>query len=571
MGEGWSDYFALVTSVEPGDGANDARGIGTYVLGQSATGAGIRDFPYSRDMDVSPKTYDDIIGTGGPHPLGEVWAAVTWDLYWDFVDAYGYDFDINNLESGNARAIRLVIEGLKEQSCSPGFLSGRDGILAADAAIYEGENFCLIYDAFARRGMGFQADQGLTSNRGDGTEAFLSHPNCLDTILITKESAPFVKIGDDFEVVISLINYRQGEVNAVTVTDEVPEGTAYIDGSASVPATLNGDIITFDIGAMETGEEVSFSYQLTALEGAESNTLHLEDFTNGDDRWDLEILEGTDLIWELVDDALEPNNQGFKIGSAETETDNTIFSLESFEISGDRPVLSFKHRYNTEAGADGGFVGVRKEGELGWTRLNESHNIRDGYNVTLQFGTFALPSLSAFSGNSDGVIESFLDLSEYAGEDIQFRFRYGTDDNTSVTGDFVGWAIDDMEILDLKDFTGTACALNDGVLVNCVTSTTFIESDGIVALNNVEQDDFSLNLFPNPAANIVNVGIVSEETADATLQIIAVDGTTVLTQSHRVVVGKDVFSVNVDQLPTGVYFVKLNSSTQHSIKRLVIE
>ena len=69
----------------------------------------------------------------------------------------------------------------------------------------------------------------------------------------------------------------------------------------------------------------------------------------------------------------------------------------------------------------------------------------------------------------------------------------------------------------------------------------------------------------------MNVGIVSEETADATLQIIAVDGTTVLTQSHRVVVGKDVFSVNVDQLPTGVYFVKLNSSTQHSIKRLVIE
>jgi hypothetical protein len=197
--------------------------------------------------------------------------------------------------------------------------------------------------------------------------------------------------------------------------------------------------------------------------------------------------------------------------------------------------------------------------------------VRDGYNLTLAYGTFALPNLSAFSGDSEGVLQTYLDLSDYVGETLEFRFRFGTNASVTSTGDFVGWAIDDFEILDLKDFTGTACVFDDDELVNCAGSTTLIESDGVVALNDFERDDFGLNLFPNPTTDVVNIGIVSEETGNATLQIIAVDGTTVLSQNHNLVVGKDLLSLNVDQLPTGVYFVKLNSANQHSIKRLIIE
>ena len=571
MGEGWSDYFGLVTSVEPGDGPGDSRGIGTYVLSQDTDGLGIRDFPYSRNMDISPKTYNDIIGTGAPHPLGEVWAVVTWDLYWDMVDEYGYDADINNLESGNARAIRLVIEGMKEQACSPGFLSGRDGILAADDAIYGGENFCIIYNAFARRGMGFTADQGFTSDRNDGTEDFLSHPSCLDTLLIRKEADQFVTIGEQYEVSITLRNFRQGDVD-ITVTDDVPEGTLYVDGSATVPVTLNGDVLTFDIGAMDVGEEVTFTYMLEALDGAESETLYFDDFSNGEDNWNLEILEGTTLIWEVVDGAITPGDPGYKIDSSSFETDNAFFSLDEYEVTGDRPVLKFTHRYNTELGFDGGFVDVRRQGELAWTRLTADDNISNGYNVTLAFGTFALPSLSAFSGDSEGVIETILDLGDYVGETIQVRFRYGTDPAATTNGEFNGWAIDDFEILDLRDFTGEACAFNGSELINCAAATTFIQSNGNPnSVFDAERDDFNLTLFPNPTADVVNLGIISEEAGDAKIEIIAVDGTTVLTQNHRLVVGKDNVSLNVDQMPTGVYFVKLNSGTQHSIKRLIIE
>merc|ERR1711974_238462 len=42
MGEGWSDFFALVMTQKLTDTAEQPRGIGTYVLGQDVLGSGIR-------------------------------------------------------------------------------------------------------------------------------------------------------------------------------------------------------------------------------------------------------------------------------------------------------------------------------------------------------------------------------------------------------------------------------------------------------------------------------------------------------------------------------------------------
>jgi extracellular elastinolytic metalloproteinase len=40
------------------------------------------------------------------------------------------------VHGGNVRALKLVIEGLKQQPCNPGFLDGRNAILKADSIIY---------------------------------------------------------------------------------------------------------------------------------------------------------------------------------------------------------------------------------------------------------------------------------------------------------------------------------------------------------------------------------------------------------------------------------------------------
>ncbi len=183
MGEGWSDWYGLALTAEAADTADQARGVAPYLRYQPPTGAGIRRFPYSRDLVVNPDTFSSlgIAGLPVPHGVGSVWAAMTWDLYWDLIDAHGFNADIyaDWTTGGNNRAIQLVTDGLKLQPCSPGFIDGRDAILAADMALSGGADRCTIWGAFARRGMGTGASSGSVNILGDEVEDFTVPPECL--------------------------------------------------------------------------------------------------------------------------------------------------------------------------------------------------------------------------------------------------------------------------------------------------------------------------------------------------------------------------------------------------------
>jgi PKD repeat protein len=180
MGEGWSDYYAMITTIDHGDNRNTKRPLGTYALGQAVDGPGIRNKLYSTDMAVNSYTYGDLKFTGGEtHNIGEIWTVMLWDLTWDLIDTLGYDPDIMYGKGGNNVALRLVTEAMKLQVCSPGFVDGRDAILQADQLYYNGTYQCMIWKAFARRGLGYSADQGSSDNYNDGTEAFDIPPYCL--------------------------------------------------------------------------------------------------------------------------------------------------------------------------------------------------------------------------------------------------------------------------------------------------------------------------------------------------------------------------------------------------------
>ena len=175
MGEGWSDWFGLMLTIEPGDIGTDVRGIGTYAIGEPTNGNGIRPAPYSTDLTINNYTYNASNNTAAisqPHGVGFVWCTMLWDLSWALIDEYGYDTDLYNGTGGNNIAMALVIEGLKLQPCNPGFVDGRDAILQADQMLYGGANECLIWQVFAARGLGYSADQGSSNSRSDQTEAF---------------------------------------------------------------------------------------------------------------------------------------------------------------------------------------------------------------------------------------------------------------------------------------------------------------------------------------------------------------------------------------------------------------
>jgi PKD repeat protein len=174
MGEGWSDYYALMFTMDLNVDDPVYRPMGTFASGEPTDGNGIRPVPYDTSFAVNAFTYASVPNQGltVPHGVGFVWCTMLWDMTWDLIDEYGYDPDLINGTAGNNIALKLVTEGMKLQPCNPGFVDGRDAILLADELLYDGANQCLIWEAFAKRGLGFSADQGSPASRIDGTAAF---------------------------------------------------------------------------------------------------------------------------------------------------------------------------------------------------------------------------------------------------------------------------------------------------------------------------------------------------------------------------------------------------------------
>ncbi|KAI8873389.1 hypothetical protein GQ42DRAFT_166395 [Ramicandelaber brevisporus] len=154
MGEGWGDFFATVLRVTPQMNRNTDFEMGSYSNG----GHGIRRYPYSTSKGKNPHSYKvlDNPSYWGVHAIGEVWAEMLYEVFWNLVDKHGFTTDVRSadISHGNTLALQLVIDGMKLQPCRPSFVAARDAILLADRQRTGGQNQCLIWAGFAKRGLG---------------------------------------------------------------------------------------------------------------------------------------------------------------------------------------------------------------------------------------------------------------------------------------------------------------------------------------------------------------------------------------------------------------------------------
>ena len=158
LGEGWSDTIAVYLSRKSDNTRNDDAAVGSYATNRNL---GVREFAYSSDTGRNPLSFSSLNTVQGPHAVGTVWAQMLFEMYWNLVDAKGFSdnwYDATQ-EVGNIMALQLVIGGMKFVSCNPSFSEARDGILAADQAFYNGANKCLIWKAFAKRGLGVDSKE----------------------------------------------------------------------------------------------------------------------------------------------------------------------------------------------------------------------------------------------------------------------------------------------------------------------------------------------------------------------------------------------------------------------------
>ena len=467
-GEGWSDYIALIFTMESGDTGADRRGVGTYALGQPTDGTGIRAYPYSTLMGIDPRTYDDIKSAAVPHGVGSVWAAMLWEMTWSLIDRYGFDPDLVGGTGGNNIALQLVMDGMKLQPCSPGFVDARDAILQADQINNWGANQCLIWEAFAKRGLGFSADQGHPNSRTDGTEAFDLPPECtMVTVAQSADPSP-VEAGAVLTHNLLVDNRLSEDRTNVTVTDDVPPDTNYVHGSATCSGTLQGGTVTFPLGDVPPKTSRSCSFQVTVANDLGTVVHFFDDMESGSGKWSTSHGEGT-LDWSLVDSKSHSPSHAWFAADPDTITDQYLV-LGSPVTLGDAAELRFWHIYSLEPTSDGGVVEISVDGGGSWADLG-SLMTQNGYDATIstRFGS-PIGGRQAFTGSKADWVETIVDLSSYPDQDVLIRFRLASDFSLA----WPGWYVDDVELIDEDRVTNTACVTADQGDNHCHTIETMV-------------------------------------------------------------------------------------------------
>ncbi len=231
-GEGWSDYLALMMTTDWSKAklSDDTipRTIATYAAGQAPSGSGIRLYPYTTDLNINPHNYSDLANSGEVHDIGEVWCSALWDMTWFIIHQTGLvtpNIYQSSGTGGNIIALKLVLQGLKLQKCSPGFIDSRNAILAADSLYFNKAYRCAIWNAFARRGMGLSAVQGLSRSTSDQTAAY-DLPNCTIVPLKLLAFTALLKEGNK----VSLNWQTENEINTVKfVLQKSVDGINWVD------------------------------------------------------------------------------------------------------------------------------------------------------------------------------------------------------------------------------------------------------------------------------------------------------------------------------------------------------
>lgn len=556
-GEGWSDWFALVMQTSSDNFAEQGRGIGTYLQFQPTTGSGIRQFRYSRDMDVNPHTFAAVPNVAVPHGVGSVWCVMIWDLYWNMVDKFGFDEDLFNGTGGNNMTMQLVLDGLKLQPCNPDFTEARDAIIAADIANNNGENVCLIWETFARRGLGASATSG-------GNEAFDTPVLCFDGVRVFKSAPLEADAGDNLTYSLQIVNGTTEDLPDAMVTDILPAGVTYVEGSLSCNGSVDNGVVTIPFANLESEALITCTYEVT-LDNAPFSFVEFEDdFEGGSGNW-LRENAGSGEDWSFsAQDALS-GSFTFFAENVEVETDQYLILEEPVLLEGANPSFGFFHLYNTEAAFDGGVVEITTDGGTTWQDLGPLFT-QNGYNSSISpTSTSALAGREAFSGNSGtDYQQSIINLEDFSGETVQIRFRFATDEGTAG----VGWRLDNIELFGaFHSITNTACIVDENGDDQCSDATTIIfgEEPNATIDNELNAD---ISIYPNPATAQFFVTIADAPSEKVQLTVRGIDGRIMLIQQRN---AYETMEIDASSFSAGVYVVEMLMEEGIAVRKLVIE
>ncbi len=480
MGEGWSDYFAIMVTTnwataQVTDGAN-AHPVGTYVFNQPITGAGIRTYPYSTNFAIDPWTYAIRSNTGGEsHNIGEIWTTVLWDMTWALIQNKGINTNIYDGAGtgGNNIAMNLVTTGLKLQKCSPGFVSGRDAILKADTLLYGGQYSCIIWDAFAKRGLGIYANEGSTNTISDGSADFTTPTGFTFTKHVDKDSA---QDGEQLTYTFTVTTSFCGGIANQVISDTIPSNTTYVSGGTYNAVNRS---VTFNNVTVLAGTTANYSFVVSVNSGSyfPPTTFIDEQVVGNSIPADWVNTSTTGTTWTVTNTKSHSAPNSFKAADLSSSSDEELTTVNSYNIEG-TSILSFWHLYNCESGYDGGLVEISTDGGITWLDVADKFTM-NGYSGTISsnYGSY-IAGRKAFTGNSGGsaFINSTINLAAYAGKAIKIRFVFASDN----VGGGDGWYVDDIKLTSAASVYNIASILDNNGVVKAVSDTvTYLKSGSL--------------------------------------------------------------------------------------------
>ncbi len=82
--------------------------------------------------------------------MGEVWCMMLWEMRANLIRKLGAD-------AGNHLALQLITDGMRFSPPNPNFVQARDAILLADRILSNDADAPEIWEAFSKRGLGYDA------------------------------------------------------------------------------------------------------------------------------------------------------------------------------------------------------------------------------------------------------------------------------------------------------------------------------------------------------------------------------------------------------------------------------
>jgi len=163
--------------------------------------------------------------------------------------------------------------------------------------------------------------------------------------------------------------------------------------------------------------------------------------------------------WEWGESIVAGAHSGTKVWGTRLNSDYPSYASYTLTTPsvyiGSNFMLEFWHYYNCEANYDGGNVKISTNGGSTWNLLTPE----GGYPAS----NLSVLNGPGYCGNSNGWIIARFNLSNYANQNVQFRFTFASD--TSINGP--GWFIDDVRTTGYVEFaskvSGTVSSSNSDI------------------------------------------------------------------------------------------------------------